>query len=106
MKPPEQVRQEFLRRWLEKADEDLGVAHHLLATDALYLGAVGFHAQQAAGEYLKALEPVALLTARDVFCRPPGAGQGVVSDVAGVRMGFYRCMVTFEPCVETVRALE
>jgi HEPN domain-containing protein len=54
MKPPEQVKQEFLRRWMAKADEDLGVAHHLLATDAPFLGAVGFHAQQAAEKYLKA----------------------------------------------------
>jgi HEPN domain-containing protein len=54
MKPPEQVKQEFLMQWLTKADEDLGVAHHLLATNAPFLGAVGFHAQQAAEKYLKA----------------------------------------------------
>jgi len=54
MKPPEQVKREFLTRWLAKADEDLGVAHHLLTTNAPFLGAVGFHAQQAAEKYLKA----------------------------------------------------
>ena len=54
MKPSEEVRLEFLRQWMGKADEDLGVAHHLLTTDAPFPGAVGFHAQQAAEKYLKA----------------------------------------------------
>jgi hypothetical protein len=34
MKPPEEVRREFLKQWLASADQDLGVAHHLLATNA------------------------------------------------------------------------
>jgi HEPN domain-containing protein len=39
--------------WLERADEDLNLARHLLS-EGMYLRAVGFHAQQAAEKYLKA----------------------------------------------------
>lgn len=54
MKPREEVRLEFVRQWVSKADEDLGLAKHILAADVPFLGAVGFHAQQAAEKYLKA----------------------------------------------------
>jgi hypothetical protein len=32
MKPPEEVKREFVRQWLRKAAADLKVAKHLLAT--------------------------------------------------------------------------
>ena len=54
MKPPEQVRREIVEQWLAKADEDLGVAQHLLATNTSYFPTIGFHAQQAAEKFLKA----------------------------------------------------
>jgi len=55
MKPPEQVRRELVQQWLAKATEDLTVARHLLSEGLGCLGAIGFHAQQAAEKYLKAL---------------------------------------------------
>jgi HEPN domain-containing protein len=54
MKPPEEVRRELAGQWLAKADEDLGVAVHLLDQCSPYRNAIGFHAQQAAEKYLKA----------------------------------------------------
>ena len=54
MKPPDDVRQELVKRWLRKADEDLAVANLLLADDAPYYAAIGFHAQQAAEKFIKA----------------------------------------------------
>jgi HEPN domain-containing protein len=54
MKPREVVKRELVNQWLEKAEEDLGVAEHLLS-EGVYLSAVGFHAQQAAEKFLKAL---------------------------------------------------
>ena len=41
--------------WLKKADEDLGLARHLLDEGSGYLHAIAFHSQQAAEKYLKAL---------------------------------------------------
>jgi HEPN domain-containing protein len=55
MKPREEVRLEFVRQWISKADEDLGLAKHILTVDAPFLGALVFHAQQAVEKYLKAL---------------------------------------------------
>ena len=55
MKPPDEIRRDLVRQWLEKAEEDFGVAELLLAERAPYLSAVGFHLQQAAEKYLKAL---------------------------------------------------
>ncbi|MFB0515387.1 MAG: HEPN domain-containing protein, partial [Candidatus Neomarinimicrobiota bacterium] len=55
MRPPEEVKREFLQQWLEKAAKDLELAAHLLGENAPYLDAIGFHAQQAAEKYLKAL---------------------------------------------------
>lgn len=54
MKPPEQVKIEFYRQWLAKAGQDLGAAKLLLREETSFLGAVGFHCQQAAEKYLKA----------------------------------------------------
>jgi len=54
MKPPEEVKHEFIRQWLKKADEDLNAARVLLSHEAPFLFAVGFHSQQAAEKYIKA----------------------------------------------------
>jgi HEPN domain-containing protein len=54
MKPPDVVRRELVAQWLARADEDLGVARHLLAEGLPYYVAIGFHAQQAAEKSLKA----------------------------------------------------
>jgi len=54
MKPPDAAKSDLVRQWLAKADEDLGLARHILQTDAPFLNAAAFHAQQAAEKYLKA----------------------------------------------------
>ena len=54
MRPPEEVRRDLVRQWLGRAEEDLGVAEHLLKGGAPYLASVAFHAQQAAEKFLKA----------------------------------------------------
>jgi HEPN domain-containing protein len=54
MKRPEEVKREFCRQWLEKADGDLRACRHLLAGGAEHAENVTFHAQQAAEKYLKA----------------------------------------------------
>ena len=53
MRPPEDVKRELVGQWLSKADDDLGVARHLVGQGE-YLTAAAFHAQQAAEKYLKA----------------------------------------------------
>jgi HEPN domain-containing protein len=53
-KPPEQVREEFVRQWLLKAEEDLNAAKSLLAHGTTFLSTACFHSQQAAEKYLKA----------------------------------------------------
>ncbi|MCL5279516.1 MAG: HEPN domain-containing protein [Planctomycetes bacterium] len=53
-KPPEQVREEFVRQWLLKAEEDLQAAKFLLPHGETFLSTVCFHSQQAAEKYLKA----------------------------------------------------
>jgi HEPN domain-containing protein len=55
MKPPDEIRRDLVRQWLKKAEEDFGVAELLLAERVPYLSTVGFHLQQAAEKYLKAL---------------------------------------------------
>jgi HEPN domain-containing protein len=55
MKPPEEVRREFVRQWLHKATEDMKAAKHLLGGDAELTLPTAFHAQQAAEKYLKAV---------------------------------------------------
>jgi len=54
MKPPEEIKGELIRQWLSRADEDIGVAQHLVSSETVYFATVGFHAQQAAEKYLKA----------------------------------------------------
>lgn len=54
MKQPDETRREFVRQWLAKADEDLALAHHIVASNAPFLNAIGFHSQQAAEKYIKA----------------------------------------------------
>jgi hypothetical protein len=54
MKPPDAIRRELVAQWLARAEEDLGVARHLLAERLPYYTAIGFHAQQAAEKYVKA----------------------------------------------------
>ncbi len=55
MRPPEEATQDLLRQWLAKAEEDFAVAQHLLSENTPYLGTIGFHAQQAAEKFLKAV---------------------------------------------------
>lgn len=55
MKPPEEVKREFVHQWLRKASGDLKVARHLLGADADLSYGAAFHAQQAAEKYLKAV---------------------------------------------------
>jgi HEPN domain-containing protein len=54
MKPPEQVKAEFTRRWLERAEADWRLCHRLVADPEPYPEAIAFHCQQAAEKYLKA----------------------------------------------------
>ena len=54
MKPPEEVKLEFTREWVRKAEGDFNAAGHLLKGGEDYLFGTAFHAQQAAGKYLKA----------------------------------------------------
>jgi len=55
MKPPDQVKKEFVRQWLAKADADLRTSQHLLSSGPAYVLGTAFHAQQAAEMALKAL---------------------------------------------------
>jgi len=55
MKPPEEVRRELVRQWIEKADQDLAAAVILLENAVLLKPVIAFHAQQAVEKYLKAL---------------------------------------------------
>ena len=55
MRPPEEVRRELVRQWLGKAEGDFAVAEHPLAEGTGFLAAAGFHWQQAAEKFLKAL---------------------------------------------------
>jgi HEPN domain-containing protein len=55
MRPPEQIKREILQNWLTKAGQDIEVAQYLVSGEASCFNAVGFHSQQAAEKYLKAL---------------------------------------------------
>lgn len=55
MRPREEVRRELVQQWLAKAEEDFKVAERLAGEGEAYLSAVGFHAQQAAEKFLKAV---------------------------------------------------
>lgn len=54
MKPPDKIRDEFVRQWLLKAEEDFNAAKSLLSYGTSFLATVCFHSQQAAEKYLKA----------------------------------------------------
>jgi len=54
MKRPEEVRVEFTREWVRKAEHDFVTAEHLFKSGEAYLEGAAFHAQQAAEKYLKA----------------------------------------------------
>ena len=55
MKPPDEIRRELVGQWVARAEADLAVARHLLAEHLPYFGAIGFHAEQAAEKFIKAL---------------------------------------------------
>ncbi|MGA2093518.1 MAG: HEPN domain-containing protein [Sedimentisphaerales bacterium] len=54
MRSPDKIRDEFVRQWLMKAEEDLNAAKSLIAYGMTFLSTVCFHSQQAAEKYLKA----------------------------------------------------
>ncbi len=55
MRRPEQVIRDFVQQWLEKADEDLRAGEILLDSDLEDFDSAGFHAQQAAEKFIKAV---------------------------------------------------
>lgn len=55
MRGPEETIRDLVRQWLQHAEEDLLVARELMERDRLSYNPVGFHAQQAAEKFLKAL---------------------------------------------------
>ena len=54
MKPPDKIRDEFVRQWLLKAEEDFNAGKSLITYGSSFLSTVCFHSQQAAEKYLKA----------------------------------------------------
>jgi HEPN domain-containing protein len=54
MKPPDEVKREFVRQWLTKAEDDLAAAQDMLRGNKPYRWIVCYHAQQAAEKYIKA----------------------------------------------------
>jgi HEPN domain-containing protein len=55
MRTPEQVRWDFVQQWLDKAHKDQQAAAILFNSDIGDYDSVGFHTQQAAEKFLKAL---------------------------------------------------
>ena len=55
MKPPEEALRSLVAEWVAKADKDFQAAVRLLDEGAYFREIVGFHSQQAAEKYLKAL---------------------------------------------------
>jgi len=55
MRSPEQVMWDFVQDWLGRATEDLAVARELMERERNLYDTIGFHAQQSAEEFLKAL---------------------------------------------------
>ncbi len=55
MKRHEEVKIEFTREWIRKAESDFATAKHLNEGGERYVDGATFHAQQAAEKYLKAL---------------------------------------------------
>jgi HEPN domain-containing protein len=53
MKPPEEAKREFVRQWLQKAEDDWRLSHRLATDSESYAEATAFHAQQAVEKYLK-----------------------------------------------------
>ena len=54
MKPPDEIRREYVLQWQGKADMDLAAAEYLLSASG-FSDIICFHAQQAAEKYLKAV---------------------------------------------------
>ncbi len=54
MKPPEEIKAEFTRDWLRKAEIDFKTACHLYQSGPDFAGGSAFHSQQTAEKYLKA----------------------------------------------------
>ncbi|OGP90464.1 MAG: hypothetical protein A2156_02910 [Deltaproteobacteria bacterium RBG_16_48_10] len=54
MKPPEVVKEEFTREWVQKAETDFKTAEHLFQSGPDFAEGAAFHSQQAAEKYLKA----------------------------------------------------
>jgi HEPN domain-containing protein len=54
MKPPEEIKAEFTREWVRKAEADFKIAEHLCRSGLDFLEGAAFHSQQAAEKYLKA----------------------------------------------------
>jgi len=54
MRPPEEIKTEFTRDWVRKAENDFKTAGHLCQGGADFVEGVTFHSQQAAEKYLKA----------------------------------------------------
>jgi HEPN domain-containing protein len=54
MRPPEEIKTEFTRDWIRKAEIDFKTAGHLCQSGDEFVEGVAFHAQQAAEKYLKA----------------------------------------------------
>jgi HEPN domain-containing protein len=55
MRSPEQVIWDLVREWLSKAEEDFHLAKELMERERISYNPVGFHSQQAAEKYVKAL---------------------------------------------------
>ncbi|MFH1566849.1 MAG: HEPN domain-containing protein [Gemmatimonadota bacterium] len=55
MRSPEQVRWDFVRDWLRKADSDLQASRVLADSEILDYGVAAFHAQQAVEKAIKPL---------------------------------------------------
>lgn len=55
MKQPDEAKRDVVAQWLSKADDDMGLAEHLLWEGGAFPTAIAFHSQQAAEKYLKAL---------------------------------------------------
>lgn len=53
MKSPDEIKNDLVRQWLAKAEEDFAVAE-LILSEGSYFNAIAFHCQQAAEKYLKA----------------------------------------------------
>ena len=55
MKQPDNIKDEFVRQWLLKAEEDFNASKSLFEHGLSFLNTVCFHSQQAVEKYLKAL---------------------------------------------------